>query len=399
MRRAGRGRPLLAALLLALALPLAGGAAQEEPGAGTEGGAPEDPAAALERLREAIEARREKVSAYERREEGLFDAIEAIDGAVRALEAEVTRAGREVAEAERTRTRLEEERDALEVRLAATREALAERAVALYKAGALGAVPVLFAPGSLRDRLSRLQALRRLVDHDERLLARYDAERRALAQAVADAEAARERSEEARSRRRARLAELERERRAKRSLLVDLRQDRARERAVLNELEAAARELEATLEGLRGDPLPAPGAVPFAELRGELDPPVAAPLVRRFGRVVDAQYRTETFRKGVDFGAELGDPVYAVADGSVRFAGWFSGYGRMVIVDHGGGYFTVSGHLDELRVEVGDPVRAGDPLGTAGDTGSLAGPRLYFEIRRGARALDPAEWLRLLPRG
>jgi septal ring factor EnvC (AmiA/AmiB activator) len=82
-----------------------------------------------------------------------------------------------------------------------------------------------------------------------------------------------------------------------------------------------------------------------------------------------------------------------VAAGRVRFAGWFHGYGRMVILDHGGGYFSVSGHLDQVSVENGQLVPAGAVLGTVGETGSLAGPRLYFEIRKGGDALDPREWL------
>jgi septal ring factor EnvC (AmiA/AmiB activator) len=95
----------------------------------------------------------------------------------------------------------------------------------------------------------------------------------------------------------------------------------------------------------------------------------------------------------VVFEAPLGTPVQAVAAGRVRFAGWFRGYGRLAILDHGDGYFTVSGHLDELDVEVGDVLQTRQLIGTVGETGSLSGPRLYFEIRQGAQALDPREWL------
>jgi len=174
-----------------------------------------------------------------------------------------------------------------------------------------------------------------------------------------------------------------------------VRSDRRRERAALNELEAAARALEETLSHLGSEPaapLPA-GAAAFVSLRGALLAPVDAPLVERFGKVAD-EFGTETFRKGVEFGALRGAAVRGVAYGVVRFAGWFRGYGKIVIVDHGDQYFTVLGHLDEIAVSVGDPVHRGDRLGAAGDTGSLAGPRLYFEIRRGGQALDPAEWLR-----
>ena len=121
--------------------------------------------------------------------------------------------------------------------------------------------------------------------------------------------------------------------------------------------------------------------------------------MRGFGREVDAEFLTETFHSGLVFDAPLGTPVAAVAAGNVRFAGWFRGYGRLVILDHGDGYFTVSGHLEELEVEVGDAVTARQVIGTVGETGSLSGPRLYFEIRQGAEAQDPADWLRPGPAG
>ena len=82
-----------------------------------------------------------------------------------------------------------------------------------------------------------------------------------------------------------------------------------------------------------------------------------------------------------------------MAAGQVRFAGWLGGYGKLAIIDHGDEYFTVFGHLGELGVEVGQSVAAGQSLGTVGETGSLTGPRLYFEIRRRGEALDPVRWL------
>jgi septal ring factor EnvC (AmiA/AmiB activator) len=77
----------------------------------------------------------------------------------------------------------------------------------------------------------------------------------------------------------------------------------------------------------------------------------------------------------------------------VLFSGWFRGYGQMVILDHGGDDVTVSGYLDELRVEAGDEVRSGDVIGTVGETGSLSGPGLYFEIRHAGQPVDPTTWL------
>jgi septal ring factor EnvC (AmiA/AmiB activator) len=242
-----------------------------------------------------------------------------------------------------------------------------------------------------------VHALQTLLERDAALVARYRSEGERVERARAAAlEAASERDRAA-----ARLAAgaqaLDDEIASKRELLTQLRADRDRERAALDELEAAARALESTLDGLQAAPpapVPArPPSVPFVTLRGRLPAPVDAPVERRFGRVVDAEFRTETFRKGVEFGATLGQPVRAVGDGEVRFAGWFRGYGKLVIVDHGDQYFTVAGHLDQIGVQVGDPVHAGDVIGSAGETGSLGGALLYFEIRRGSEPLDPLEWL------
>jgi len=383
VNRPAWARLALPLLLFALAAPAAG---QREP------------AGELEALRRAIEARRERVTAFERRERGLFDAIEAADAAAREIATALVKAERSASGAEADAQARDEELAEVKERLARTREQVARRAVALYKAGELGPIQVVFSAGSLRDRIARIQALQLLLDHDEALLARFTEQRNELARARIAAEQAGVARSEARAALLARRAELEEERRARRALLEDVRRDQARERALLNELEAAARELEAKLEGLARTPTgPPPGSPPFASQQGALGPPVAGRVLRRFGRVLDAEYRTETFRKGVDFAVERGEPVYAVAAGEVRYAGWFAGYGRMVILDHGDGYFSVSGHLDEIGVELGQWLAAGDALGSAGETGSLTGARLYFEIRRGAEALDPAEWLRLPP--
>jgi septal ring factor EnvC (AmiA/AmiB activator) len=352
----------------------------------------------LAAIRRAIAERRERVARFEREERGLFDAIEAADAAARQLAAALSRAETDAGGAEREALAREAELTEVKTRLARTREVIARRAVALYKAGELGPVAVVFSAGSLRDRIARIQALQLLLDHDQRLLARFTQERNELARARVAADRAGVQRNEAQAALLARRAEAEEERRARRALLEEVRRSRARERALLNELEAAARELEAKLAGLAESPAgPPPGGVPFASLAGSLAPPVPGRVLRGFGRVLDAEYRTETFRKGVDFAADRGEPVYAVAAGAVRYAGWFAGYGRMVILDHGDGYFTVSGHLEEIDVAVGDALASGDAIGRAGETGSLTGPRLYFEIRRGAEALDPAGWLRLAP--
>ena len=349
----------------------------------------------LEALKQAIEQRKQRIETFEREHEGLLDAIEAIDRAVVAYEDVAAGRERAAAEAEERLRALEAQLPDLEAQLARTRKAMSARVVALYKTGALGPAELVFASQSLRELLERVDALGKLLAHDRLLVARFRGEESALAAARLGAEQAAAERDEAQRQLALRRAELARERESKQQLLAAVSSDRDREHAALAELEAAARALEEKIASLGEEATPAPAApaVPFATLRGRLEPPVDAAVVRRFGREVDAQFHTQVLHKGVDFGAALGTPVRAVAAGTVRFAGWFRGYGRMVILDHGDRFFTVSGHLDTLRVEAGASVAPGEAIGTVGDTGSLSGPRLYFEIREGSEAVDPLAWL------
>ena len=351
----------------------------------------------LSNLRRAIDARRERLASFERREHGLLETLEGIDRAASDLSQEVSGAQERAHEARQALDLAERVAHEAAERQGATRRAMTARVVALYKAGSVGPVRAIFTASGPRELLARIYALQNLLERDAALVARYRREGERLARAREAALAAAAERDRAAVRLAQGSQELGLELASKQDLLKEIRTDRAREQAAIQELEAASQALESTLDGLRARgtaalPSRAP-SVSFASLRGRLPAPVAAPLAQRFGRVVDAEFRTETFHKGVDFAAQLGQAVHAVADGEVRYAGWFRGYGKLVIVDHGEQYFTVAGHLDEIRVQVGDALRAGDVIGTAGETGSLGGALLYFEIRRGSEALDPGEWL------
>jgi murein DD-endopeptidase MepM/ murein hydrolase activator NlpD len=97
---------------------------------------------------------------------------------------------------------------------------------------------------------------------------------------------------------------------------------------------------------------------------------------------------------GLDFRAATGDPVRATANGKVVSSGWAGGYGRMVEVDHGNGLSTRYGHLSEINVKVGDPVKIGQVIGAVGSTGRSTGPHLHYETRIDGEAVDPQKFLR-----
>ena len=98
--------------------------------------------------------------------------------------------------------------------------------------------------------------------------------------------------------------------------------------------------------------------------------------------------------KGLFIRAPQGQPVRAIAGGQVVYAEWMRGFGNLLIVDHGNRYHSLMAHLDSFSRTVGDVVQVGEELGRVGDTGSVKGPYLYFEIRRSGEAMDPAAWVR-----
>jgi septal ring factor EnvC (AmiA/AmiB activator) len=102
----------------------------------------------------------------------------------------------------------------------------------------------------------------------------------------------------------------------------------------------------------------------------------------------------QNFQKGIDIKAGKGQPVRAVRMGKVIFSGWFKGYGNMMIIDHGDHYHTLYAHAEELFKAKGEYVEAGEVIATVGDTGSMKGPGLHFEIRHHGKAVNPMKWIK-----
>jgi len=103
--------------------------------------------------------------------------------------------------------------------------------------------------------------------------------------------------------------------------------------------------------------------------------------------------RGRSSHQGLDLSAPPGTPVFATADGRVSFAGRSGSYGRLIVVDHGGGWETRYAHLHRIDVDKGERVRCGDRLGTVGHSGNANGDHLHYEIRRNGVPVDPAPTL------
>jgi len=181
---------------------------------------------------------------------------------------------------------------------------------------------------------------------------------------------------------------------ARETLLASLRSERALHERRIQELGQAQRRLTDELDRIAED-APAPKGGGFAKLRGQLLWPVEDAVVEvLFGKMLNARFKTVVAQNGLDLRAPHGAEVMAVAAGRVIYADWFRTYGNLVIVDHGGGYHTLYGHLDTIDLPVGATLEAGDLIGLLGDSGSLKGSYLYFELRENGKPVDPLRWFR-----
>lgn len=172
-------------------------------------------------------------------------------------------------------------------------------------------------------------------------------------------------------------------------LLLTVQAEQNSRSRVIAELEASERELAALVTDLASNST----VTGFRARKGKMPFPAAGLVEVGYGKVVNPRFNTVTVQKGIDIRASLGTKVNAVSAGTVVFAGWLKGYGNLVIIDHGSNYHSLYAHLANAEVEVGNEVEEGEALGEVGDTGSLKGPYLYFEIRKQGQAVDPQPWL------
>ena len=123
------------------------------------------------------------------------------------------------------------------------------------------------------------------------------------------------------------------------------------------------------------------------------DPIANSYVTSGFGGRADPFGGGTQFHKGIDFEADVGDPVLAVADGVVSYSGVRSGYGNVVEIDHGNGYVTRYAHNSRLERQVGDLVRAGQEIAKAGSTGRSTGAHVHFEVWQDGVVVNPRKFL------
>ena len=372
----------------------------------------EDPISAeqrkLQQTERQLREERKKAAEARARESSVLAELEVIDKRLADKQREIARLDARMKRAAGEMQSLRGEVRQLETQRNGQQAALARRLRAMYKVHVQGgALPLLLAGDDPTTRAAAIRHLGSLASLDARLIQEY----RGTSDRLED----RRGREEARQRELASLradaqreqAEVDADAAKRRVLLAKVRDERAYHERMVGELTDAARRLEAFIRDLQARqrrlakiPPPAtpgpeaPPAVGFGTLRGRLPWPTDGRVVSAFGAQVHPRFGTRTFRNGVDIEPGEGRDVAAVFGGHVVYTGWFKGYGNLIILDHENEYYTLYAHVADILVKEGDDVKQGQRIGTVGDTGSLEGTRLYFEVRFEGKPQNPEQWLR-----
>ncbi len=356
----------------------------------------------LEKLKDEIKANKEHAGEAEKQRRSNLHAIQELDDRLMIRRQERYAVSRELKEKDRQLEGITDQLDGLRARIRDRRSSILARLRVQYTQGRWGYLRALLSAESPVDLRRRFQYLSAISEREYTLLQSY----RADVTRLEDVERTRARSRDhmlvLKDNTDRKLREIRALKRQKRAVLGKITRERdSYDRAVL-ELERSAARVDALLKELErrrkaAKAVPFPGRVGPRGVKGSLPWPANGRVVSFFGRQKHPTFDTYIERKGIEIRAGEGTDIRAVMDGTIGYADWLEGYGLLLILDHRNGFFSLYAHASKLLTKVGAQVQAGEVIGETGDTGLIDDNTLYFELRDGAKPVDPLLWLAKRP--
>jgi len=354
----------------------------------------------LQRIKREMREKKKEIKRANRKERSILFDLDTIDRDIQAGTSELADQRQWLREAEVGLREVEQNNTEISRELTRLKRMYGQRLRALYKMTRTGNAAVV-STDSLSSALKRVKYLSIIAERDNTVMRKYS---NALDRLVVQQAEIAEKKEDIFSRKRTievKKAELEARRRKKAELLASVRKEKSLYEQTLRELEESSTSLWAMIKRSEQEKETVNATTPSSGTMGgslqahgaKLPWPVEGHVLSRFGMQRHPQFGTMVFRRGIEIEARDGEGVHAVSNGQVAYADWYKGYGKLIILDHGNDFYTLYGNLSRLDLNKGDRVAKGQVIGLAGDTGSMKGSKLYFEIRRKGEAKDPLAWL------
>mgnify|MGYP001018818236 CR=1 FL=1 len=357
----------------------------------------------LSNIQQQITNEANKKSEAEKTIGTVYEQLHAIQRDLDTATAELKQVQAERIQLDKDITKTEAELKEAQARLQSREKVFYKRVRDIYINGRLSYLDVVVGSKDFSDFANRMEMLKRILQSDMDLINTIKTEREEIAGKKAKLEEDR-----------AKVLELEKVAQEKQNVI---NQKKAERQAVLeramndrdtaerayNELMASSASITAMLQQRAAERAAAAaaaasqggggGGATWVQGSGQLAAPVVAPITSDFGWRIHPIYGTRRLHAGTDFGVDEGTPVHAADGGVVVEAGWVSGYGYTVIIDHGNGMSTLYAHNSEVAVSPGQTVSKGQVVSYSGNTGGSTGPHLHFEVRINGEPTDPMGYL------
>lgn len=378
MKISGRGKALNLALSLLISLSVTGTALADDL---------EDQLADLQRQAEEQQAKTNEASA---KVESVSERLRQIQEELRVATAEYKEVKGQLDSVEDKISDNTELLQKTEADLKVKNKKLQQRVRDIYINGQISYVDVLFGAKDFADLMTRMDVLKRIIKHDYELIMKVKEEKATVENTRAQLEKDKAEAEVLVTDAQAKKAKVEDKESEQQVLLDQAIYDRDTSERMYEEIMAASQEVanmirrsQMSSAGYSGAPAGAGGMIW----------PISGPITSEFGWRTHPIFGTARFHSGLDIGGDYGMPIYAAAGGTVIYAGWISGYGNAVIIDHGGGVTTLYGHNDSLNVSEGENVAQGQVIAMCGSTGNSTGPHCHFEVRENGEPVSPYGYL------
>ncbi len=355
----------------------------------------------LKSVRKEINDKQQEIRRIKIQKKSVLDELDKLDKTIAYHQQRMSEVRVEIEKIQAQRDAQQQEIDNLRVWIGQQERTVNARLVVLYKMTRFGLLPMVFSTDPFPVRLRNMHFLKTVVQHDMEQLRMFHAKldevvkmERSLAANIEEEKALDKKLSK-------RLEALAQERQKKAQLLFTIENERVLYERLLSELEASSKELERLIfqkdkeksKPERPEILSVPTTGSFRRNKGLLPWPVDGQVIRGFGKQRDSRYDSTIINEGIDIKAKPEQEIRTVFNGSVVYAGWFKGYGQLIIIDHGEGFYSVVAQAGRLTKSTGDKVKTGEVLGYAGDSGALMDSAVHFEIRHKGEPLDPLVWL------
>jgi murein DD-endopeptidase MepM/ murein hydrolase activator NlpD len=342
----------------------------------------------LQEVDRQIQQQQSNLNSTKKKEKSIMNEINSIEKNIYQTEQDITNISDRIAYLENNIAETQQDIDKMQDNLDEQTSILKERLVYIYENGDSSYLEVLLAADDLKDFLTRNDMLGSIIQQDQDLIKSINQQKKELDLKKSGLEVKKRELVNIKASQETKKDSLAAQKDQKQDVLGNVQKEKAQYAKAVAELEQSSKELEAMIRRQQGGGGPSIGTGIYT-----WPAPGYTAITSPFGMRYHPILKTRKLHTGVDIGAPMSASIVAADSGKVIFCGWMTGYGQVVVIDHGGGKSTLYAHQSRILVSNGQSVNKGQTIGKVGSTGWSTGPHLHFEVRVNGTPVNPMGYI------